>query len=295
MFCVNTLPAQITVNSNGDVKIADEINFNHYTSSVHILTDAANTVNLGSLSLPLNSISGSAIYANGILLGSDKRIKENFRNIDDALSKILLMKGQEYDFIINKSDSIGAEEDIEKRIKMKKDRLGFIAQELKSILPEAVYYDKDADQFFIEYTAIIPVIVEAMKEQQATIEKLTTKIEALETAITALKKNNNEKSATISSSSFNEIATSNVATLAQNIPNPFSNSTRIDIYLPLETSHAALYIYNMQGTQKKSYTIAERGNTSVIIEGYSLEAGIYLYTLIADGKEVDTKKMILTN
>jgi hypothetical protein len=30
------------------------------------------------------------------------------------------------------------------------------------------------------------------------------------------------------------------------------------------------------------------------IEGHTLKAGMYLYTLIADGKEVDTKKMILT-
>jgi hypothetical protein len=35
-------------------------------------------------------------------------------------------------------------------------------------------------------------------------------------------------------------------------------------------------------------------NTSVTIEGHTLKAGMYLYTLIADGKEVDTKRMILT-
>jgi hypothetical protein len=55
-----------------------------------------------------------------------------------------------------------------------------------------------------------------------------------------------------------------------------------------------LYVYNMQGAQMRAIPVAERGNTSVILEGYSLEAGMYLYTLIADGKEVDTKKMILT-
>jgi len=51
----------------------------------------------------------------------------------------------------------------------------------------------------------------------------------------------------------------------------------------------------MQGAQVKSYTITNRGNTSVTIDGYTLEAGMYLYTLIADGKEVDTKKMISAN
>lgn len=34
-------------------------------------------------------------------------------------------------------------------------------------------------------------------------------------------------------------------------------------------------------------------DTAVTIEGHTLQAGMYLFTLIADGKEVDTKKMIL--
>ena len=50
----------------------------------------------------------------------------------------------------------------------------------------------------------------------------------------------------------------------------------------------------MQGEQIQKLVINERGNTSANIEGHSLEAGMYLYTLIADGKEVDTHKMILT-
>jgi len=50
----------------------------------------------------------------------------------------------------------------------------------------------------------------------------------------------------------------------------------------------------MQGEQIKYIVVNERGNTSVILEGHTLKAGMYLYTLIADSKEVDTKKMILT-
>jgi len=51
---------------------------------------------------------------------------------------------------------------------------------------------------------------------------------------------------------------------------------------------------HMQGEQIKYIVVNERGNTSVILEGHTLKAGMYLYTLIADSKEVDTKKMILT-
>jgi hypothetical protein len=50
----------------------------------------------------------------------------------------------------------------------------------------------------------------------------------------------------------------------------------------------------MQGEQIKQIAVNERENTTVTIEGHSLKAGMYLYTLIADGKEVDTKRLILT-
>ena len=84
--------------------------------------------------------------------------------------------------------------------------------------------------------------------------------------------------------------------LYQNRPNPFSESTTVEYYLPKGINKAQLYVYNMQGRQVKNFNIAPAfGYGSVTIEGGSMEAGMYMYTLITDGKEVDTKKMILTN
>jgi hypothetical protein len=51
----------------------------------------------------------------------------------------------------------------------------------------------------------------------------------------------------------------------------------------------------MQGTQLKSILITQRGNSSITIMGSELRAGMYFYALIADGQEIDTKRMILTN
>ena len=51
----------------------------------------------------------------------------------------------------------------------------------------------------------------------------------------------------------------------------------------------------MQGKQIKNFNIAPSfGYSSLTIQGGSMNAGMYMYTLIANGKEVDTKKMILT-
>ena len=277
--------AQISVNSSGSVNIGSKINFTNGTSSLNILPVSGINCYLGDPYFPMYYINASTFYSGTTYIGSDKRIKENFRNIESPLSKILKMEGWEYDLIPDSFDYVGTEEVQKEKAEIKKNRLGFVAQEIKEILPEAVHYDNKYDKYYIEYTAIIPVIVEAMKEQQVTIENLTTKIETQETEIAALKKSNTEKSATIEGEA---------AILKQNIPNPFTTNTRIEMYLPASVSRATLYVYNMQGEQIKQIAVNERESTVVTIEGHSLKAGMYLYTLIADGKEVDTKKMILT-
>ena len=40
--------------------------------------------------------------------------------------------------------------------------------------------------------------------------------------------------------------------------------------------------------------ISERGDVHIVVDGNSLVAGIYLYSLIADGNLVDTKRMVKT-
>ena len=53
-------------------------------------------------------------------------------------------------------------------------------------------------------------------------------------------------------------------------------------------------VFNMQGALMKQMPI-QRQQQRVIINGSELTAGMYLYSLIIDGKEIDTKRMILTN
>ena len=82
--------------------------------------------------------------------------------------------------------------------------------------------------------------------------------------------------------------------ISQIVPNPFNIETEIKFYLPEEISNAVLNIYDMQGLQIKSYVLSERENSSVIINASELLPGMYLYSLIADNEEIDTKRMILT-
>ncbi len=79
-----------------------------------------------------------------------------------------------------------------------------------------------------------------------------------------------------------------------NTPNPFSEATTIAFTLPQSVKEAMICIYDMNGTQLEQIDIVERGASSVQIDGYKLNAGMYLYSLIADGNVIDTKRMVLT-
>jgi YHS domain-containing protein len=98
----------------------------------------------------------AAIYAQYHYSGStyhfsDSRLKENFRVIEKPLEKLLLMNGLKYDFINQGNDTISNEKEKQELLKMQKDKLGFLAQDLEKILPEAVLYKEDEDRYYIEY------------------------------------------------------------------------------------------------------------------------------------------------
>lgn len=91
-----------------------------------------------------------------------------------------------------------------------------------------------------------------------------------------------------------DVNTLNYPVLEQYNPNPFSVSTSINYFLPESTGNAAIYVYDMNGTQLKSYMITEKGKGNIRKQALEFSAGMYLYALISDGKVIDTKRMILT-
>ena len=88
-------------------------------------------------------------------------------------------------------------------------------------------------------------------------------------------------------------AAGNGASLQQNVPNPFSQSTVIRYALPPTGNPAQLVIRNTAGTIVRQIPL-QPGTDSVTVEGDALASGLYFYALYTGSNLIDTKQMILT-
>ena len=189
-----------------------------------------------------------------------------------VLDAILQIRGIQYDL---KRDYFTntPEERIDELVEEGKNKYGVVAQELKEILPDLVVYNEEAELYVVNYVEMIPILVEAIKEQQEMIDDLQNEIHAVQNDV-------NLKSASINDNPEGSINETQSA-LVQNSPNPFSESTEIHFSISEETQNAALNVYNLSGTQLKSIEI-DPGNTEKLYIG-SDDYDYYLYQ--GDDKE----------
>lgn len=226
---------------------------------------------------------------------SDSRLKTNITSLTDSaketgvLSKVLSLNPVQYNLkqIYNESKGDSAKVSTplydEKSQQFQKKHFGLIAQELQKVYPELVY-EQDNGYLSVDYVGLIPVLIQSIKEMKAEIDGLKSSEASRSIA--------NEESETIQSNAQTENLT---PALYQNTPNPFSEQTEIKYYIPANIKTALLCIYDLQGKQLKQIPLAERGEEGAqTILGSEFAAGIYLYGLIADGKQIDLKRMILT-
>ncbi|HPD64583.1 MAG TPA: tail fiber domain-containing protein [Bacteroidia bacterium] len=188
---------------------------------------------------------------------------------------------------------------------------GFIAQELETILPslvkESVYPElrdekgnviREKVNFkAVNYDQLIPILTQGIKEQQLMIENMQKEIQLLKQNIELFENNsqlNKEMENDIEMEIIDKSENNNThAKLYQNTPNPFSKSTKIEFYIPIEFNNALICITDLQGIILKKYNIINQGNGSIMVKQKDLKSGIYLYSLIIDNQVIDTRKMIL--
>lgn len=94
---------------------------------------------------------------------SDKNLKDNIKPIENPIDKIKSIGGYEFDW--NEKQDIYKGHDV-----------GVIAQEIESIMPEVVSTRKNGYKA-VKYDRIVPLLIEAIKEQQKQIEELKSIID----------------------------------------------------------------------------------------------------------------------
>ncbi|MEL6630689.1 MAG: tail fiber domain-containing protein [Bacteroidota bacterium] len=241
---------------------------------------------------------GDIVVTGSTLGSSDRRLKKSIKEAQGSLDRIMNINTYTYEYRTDEFDYMDLPDG---------KQYGVIAQEIEAMMPELVkeyyqpheYIDENGEiqakegitYKTVNYTSFIPMMIGALQEFKAQTEQemaaKDARIADLEAAVAALQGTTVEAPANSTWSSFGE------AELFQNTPNPFTEQTTIRYNLPQDFENAALYVYDMNGRQVNSFNNLSRKG-SLTIEGSTLDAGMYIYSLIVDGQEVATKRMILT-
>ncbi len=214
-----------------------------------------------------NVLSTGTMSASSYITTSDKRLKKNIATIDksNALNGLLSLNPVEYNLIPRTHKSKGDSASIEvadadeKSQAFQKKHFGLIAQELKAIYPDLVYEDSEG-YLAINYTGIIPLLIQSVKELK---EELNTKV--------------------------------TLNTSAADLKSVVSTSATVSYSLNNNVTSASVIIFDMQGKLLKSIPVTGRGKGSVLISDVPFTPGMYIYSIVADGSEVESKRLVLTN
>jgi hypothetical protein len=129
-------------------------------------------------------------YTKGVVVTSDSTAKKDIRQLESQMDKIKKVKGVSYQW----------KEEKEAGIKGSKRTYGVIAQDIEKIYPDMVFTNQKGEKG-VYYHELTIVLLEAVKEQQAQIEKQQSAIETqtrllidLEKRMLKLEKKENETS-----------------------------------------------------------------------------------------------------
>ena len=188
---------------------------------------------------------------------------------------------------------------------------GFIAQDVEKAA-KSLNYDfsgvdaakNDKDLYGLRYAEFVVPLVKAVQElskmndaKDSAIQQQNIKIDNLQQQIDELKK---MIAVNQSSAVANHSTITSPASLQQNTPNPFANTTNIKYSLPSSYSSAKIIVTGNNGIALKQINLpAGRQGVSgkegsVTIDASTFAAGAYQYSLYVDGRLIDTKQMIAT-
>ena len=143
----------------------DNKNLIFYTTVGGIGTQRMSITNAGLIPAQNNTYAlgsvtnrSTAIWAvNGTIQTSDARLKNNIHTLPYGLKEVLLLNPVSYNW---------------KDEKDRGNKIGFIAQEVKNVIPEIVIGDEGKEKLGINYAEMVPVLINAVQELKIKLEVL---------------------------------------------------------------------------------------------------------------------------
>ena len=154
-----------------------------------------------------------------------------------------------------------------------KEHYGLSGQEIQQIYPNLVTQNQDG-YLSVNYVEMVPLLIQSIKELKTELDNTNAQLELLNTGTKVA------------------IRMTDQAVLFQNTPNPFKTNCIVKCIIPQNVKEALFCLYDYSGRQIECLEIHDRDNVEIPVDGYGLEPGIYLYSLITDGEIVDTKRMV---
>ncbi len=225
---------------------------------------------------------GNVSISGSIFNPSDKKLKENVTEEMGALDRIALLKPITYNY----------KEMSELNLPTQKQH-GFISQDFAKVFPELTQditkpiFDENGkitskySYKGINYIGLISVLTEAVNELNGEVQLLKKEITIL-------------KHGQVSEERINSSTNDNLSSvkLEQNIPNPFSDQTSIRYQLDENANDASLIVFDLNGNIKKEFKLSSNSG-EITINASLIGRGMFLYSLVQNGQELVTKKMII--
>lgn len=152
-----------------------------FTFSNDIVPINDNTISMGDT----NDRWTEVFATNGIMNTSDVRDKKDIKPLSYGISSLMLLRPVSYNWDFSSRNVKDTS-----TVHQNRKKIGFLAQELQSVLPEVVqeyYWQQQEDgtvqlkkaEFGISYSEIIPVVIKSIQDHQVIIEQLKAQEEEL--------------------------------------------------------------------------------------------------------------------
>lgn len=265
---------------------------------------------------------GDFYYSGNWLVPSDSHLKTNIDSIANASTLLSQLHPRTYQFLTNDYPSMKLPSGT---------RYGFLAQEYETAFPQFVkttvqpatfdssgnVLDSSVTFKSISTNELIPLLVKGFQEQNQKTDSLITRqsnqsdsILSLQNQIADLQQQINNCCNSGGGSGIGarkakpggaypdrkvtelELASTRTLILDQNAPNPFEDLTEINYLIPDDVKHAKIIFFDNLGRVIKEVDVTGTGKGTLKVYTPNLTSGTYLYSLVVDGKVMDSKKMM---